>query len=317
MPRPARSPAEVLTQAFLCSTSIRPARETRCTYLLENGMSRAEYHWFLTHRLKQHCILGNDYYITNEHRVYADGHTEASGEVFGYSEITRQYHDRYRLPVMHTETNFKEGPTGQEAVYWLWKMGHVRHPQCRHPRSASPGIASPPWTGLGARQKNDRVHPWAFSTSTPYPPVVEAYKQLRQLRTYCRRRSCAFVPIVLPSRADRVYFQEQRSSAHRYGLRHSKPQIPSERMRGAHEDLRIRPSRPPRWLFVRVERRARSLGRASLRHVEASTALSALRDRSWPRSLPSRMPAGRLSRLLLRGGRWSDSALGGSTGAWD
>ncbi len=90
-------------------------------YLMDNGMTREEYHFFLNHRLKQHCILGNDYYMTNEHRVYADGHTESSGEVFGYSEITRQYYNRYRLPVMHTETNLREGPNGDEAVHWLWK----------------------------------------------------------------------------------------------------------------------------------------------------------------------------------------------------
>src|SRR6195952_1993418 len=90
-------------------------------YLLDNGMSRDEYNWFLNHRLKQHCILGNDYYSTNEHRVFADGHSESSGEVFGYSEITRQYYERYGLPIMHTETNMREGPTGQEAVQWLWK----------------------------------------------------------------------------------------------------------------------------------------------------------------------------------------------------
>ncbi len=46
--------------------------------------------------------------------------TAASGEIFGYSEITRQYHDRYRLPVMHTETNLVEGPTGQCATPALW-----------------------------------------------------------------------------------------------------------------------------------------------------------------------------------------------------
>src|SRR3546814_444442 len=68
-----------------------------------------------------YCILGNDYYWTNEHRVHADGRTWAYGEVFGYSEITRQYYGRYDLPVMHTETNFKEGPNGDEAVNWLWK----------------------------------------------------------------------------------------------------------------------------------------------------------------------------------------------------
>src|SRR5205085_4668867 len=27
----------------------------------------------------------------------------------------------YRLPVMHTETNYPQGPKGDEAVYWLWK----------------------------------------------------------------------------------------------------------------------------------------------------------------------------------------------------
>jgi len=90
-------------------------------YLTDNGLSREEYHFFLHHRLKQHCILGNDYYMTNEHRVFADGHTTGSGEVFGYTEITRQYYNRYRVPVMHTETNLREGMKGDEAVKWLWK----------------------------------------------------------------------------------------------------------------------------------------------------------------------------------------------------
>jgi len=35
--------------------------------------------------------------------------------------ITKQYYDRYHLPVMHTETNIIEGPHGDEAVNWLWK----------------------------------------------------------------------------------------------------------------------------------------------------------------------------------------------------
>src|SRR3546814_7153302 len=77
-------------------------------YLMDNGMTRDEYHFFLGNHLKQHCILGNDYYWTNEHRVHADGRTWASGEVFGYSEITRQYYGRYGLPVMHTETRSEE-----------------------------------------------------------------------------------------------------------------------------------------------------------------------------------------------------------------
>jgi hypothetical protein len=65
--------------------------------------------------------MGNDYYATNEHVVYPDGITGPSGEIYGYHEITRQYYERYRLPVMHTETNLVEGPRGDEAVYWLLK----------------------------------------------------------------------------------------------------------------------------------------------------------------------------------------------------
>jgi beta-glucosidase/6-phospho-beta-glucosidase/beta-galactosidase len=90
-------------------------------FLLDNGMTREEYHFFLHTRLKQHCILGNDYYALNEHRVSRDGTTRPSGEVFGYDGITWQYYDRYRLPMMHTETNTSQGPHGDEAVYWLWK----------------------------------------------------------------------------------------------------------------------------------------------------------------------------------------------------
>ncbi len=90
-------------------------------YLFDNGMTRHEYHWFIDNHLKHHCLMGNDYYVTNEHRVCADGHIVASGEVFGYEEITVQYYDRYLLPVMHTETNFTEGPNGDEAVLWLHK----------------------------------------------------------------------------------------------------------------------------------------------------------------------------------------------------
>ena len=90
-------------------------------YLTDNGLTRDEYHFFLDNNLRHHCILGNDYYWTNEHRVAADGGHRASGEIFGYSEITRQYYNRYRLPVMHTETNIVEGPNGDEAVNWLWK----------------------------------------------------------------------------------------------------------------------------------------------------------------------------------------------------
>jgi beta-glucosidase/6-phospho-beta-glucosidase/beta-galactosidase len=118
-------PAELLNSKRFLSLDLNYGRRVDSEmyeYLMDNGMTREEYHFFLDNRLKQHCIMGNDYYKTNEHRVAADGMTCASGEVFGYDEITRQYHRRYQLPVMHTETNLNEGPLGTEAADWLWKQ---------------------------------------------------------------------------------------------------------------------------------------------------------------------------------------------------
>jgi len=87
-------------------------------YLLHNGMTKAEYQWFLENQVKARCIMGNDYYVTNEHLVYPNGLTQAAGEVFGYYVITQQYFKRYKLPIMHTETNFKMPGT----VEWLFKQ---------------------------------------------------------------------------------------------------------------------------------------------------------------------------------------------------
>ena len=87
-------------------------------FLLQNGMSKDEYNWFMNNSRKNRCIMGNDYYITNEHIVSSDGSTKASGEIFGYHVITQQYFRRYSLPVMHTETNLLE----PLSVHWLKKQ---------------------------------------------------------------------------------------------------------------------------------------------------------------------------------------------------
>lgn len=91
---------------------------TMYKYLLSSGMTPEEYMWFRGHRdLRSHCIMGTDYYITNEHVIRSNGTSVGAGDVYGYYVITRQYFDRYRLPVMHTETN----RTAKYAVEWLWK----------------------------------------------------------------------------------------------------------------------------------------------------------------------------------------------------
>ena len=175
-------------------------------YLMDNGLTREEYHFFLDNRLKQHCILGNDYYMTNEHRVFADGHTEASGEVFGYSEITRQYHNRYRVPIMHTETNLREGPTGQEAVQWLWKeWANVL--RLRNVGIPTVGFT---WYSLtdqidwdtALREQNGNVNPLGlFDLDRKIRNVGVAYKKLiADWRDVLPASSvCLAVPIVPPS----------------------------------------------------------------------------------------------------------------------
>jgi len=117
-------PAEILNSQRFLSLDLNYSHRVDSEmylFLLDNGMTKQEYDFFMEHTVKHHCIMGNDYYITNEHRVCPEGTTQPSGEVLGYSEITRQYYERYRLPVMHTETNLIEGPNGDESVNWLWK----------------------------------------------------------------------------------------------------------------------------------------------------------------------------------------------------
>ena len=117
-------PAEIFNTERFLSLDLNYGRRVNSEmyeFLTDNGVTYEEYHFFLEHDVRHHCIMGNDYYATNEHRVLADGGTRASGEIFGYSEITRQYYARYGLPVMHTETNIWQGPNGDEAVNWLWK----------------------------------------------------------------------------------------------------------------------------------------------------------------------------------------------------
>jgi beta-glucosidase/6-phospho-beta-glucosidase/beta-galactosidase len=118
------APAETMNARRYLSLDLNYGRRVDSEmyeYLFDNGMTREEYHFFLNNNLKHHCIMGNDYYQTNEHYVSGDGATRSSAEVFGYAVLTHQYYNRYRLPVMHTETNLCQGPNGDEAVNWLRK----------------------------------------------------------------------------------------------------------------------------------------------------------------------------------------------------
>jgi beta-glucosidase len=174
-------------------------------YLMDNGLTREEYHFFLKHGLQHHCIMGNDYYVTNEHRVERDGSTSASGEVFGYAAITSQYYDRYRLPVMHTETNFKQGPRGDEAVYWLWK----EWANVMHLRNSGVPIVGFTWYSLTDQvdwnvalcERKGAVNPLGlYDLSRAIRPVGEAYRKLIQAwkDVLPTRSICLTVPLDLP-----------------------------------------------------------------------------------------------------------------------
>ena len=148
-------------------------------YLLEHGMTRADQRWFEENRVKALCIMGTDYYVTNEHLVRADGTTHPSGEIFGYYVLTRQYYRRYRLPVMHTETNIAE----PDAVPWLWKewANMVRLRQDGIP------VMGFTWYSLtdqvdwdtALREDNERVNPLGLcDLDRNLRPVGKAYRKL-------------------------------------------------------------------------------------------------------------------------------------------
>jgi len=97
----------------------RPLEPLLRTFVMDNGMTHEECRWFEDNAVRGHCILGSDYYQSNEHHVKPDGSRGAAEELLGYPMIVSEYYNRYRLPLMHTETNLDQGPAGIEATEWL------------------------------------------------------------------------------------------------------------------------------------------------------------------------------------------------------
>ena len=114
-------PAEIENSKRFLSLDLLLGHDVSATmyqYLLNSGMTAEEYRWYMGQRdVKRHCVMGTDYYVTNEHVIKHSGQSIGAGDVYGYYVITRQYFDRYKLPVMHTETN----RVSKHAIEWLWK----------------------------------------------------------------------------------------------------------------------------------------------------------------------------------------------------
>jgi hypothetical protein len=208
-------PAELMNSKRFLSLDLNYGRRVDSEmyeYLVDNGMSRADYHFFMGRSLKQHCIMGSDYYVTNEHRVAGDGSTQASGEIFGYAVIARQYHERYRLPVMHTETNLVQGPDGTSAVNWLWK----EWANVLRVRNDGVPVLGFTWYSLTDQvdwdsvlcEDNGHVNTLGlYDLDRRIRPVGQAYRQLiADWREVLPTQSvCLQVPVVLPSEHGRAW----------------------------------------------------------------------------------------------------------------
>jgi hypothetical protein len=90
-------------------------------YLREHGMPDDEYAWFMQQDVKSRAILGVDYYVWNEKLIDTAGRAQTLGELFGWYVVAQQYYERYRRPLMHTETNHQDA---REGPRWLWRQWH-------------------------------------------------------------------------------------------------------------------------------------------------------------------------------------------------
>ncbi len=88
-------------------------------YVMDSGLRREEFEWFMRGEPPGYQVMGNDYYMTNERVRLPDGSWGRSQDVLGWYLLTKEYYQRYGKPVMHTETNLMDA---ERAPDWLWKQ---------------------------------------------------------------------------------------------------------------------------------------------------------------------------------------------------
>lgn len=165
-------------------------------YLMENGMTASDYDFYMNQNYRFRCIMGTDYYVTNEHLLQPDGTTIASGEFFGYYVLARQYYARYGLPLMHTETNIRER---DGAVQWLWKEWNT----LLRLRQDGVPIVGFTWYSLtdqidwhiALREERNQVHPVGLYNLKRRPRMVgrEYRRLIRQWREFLPTGSSALM----------------------------------------------------------------------------------------------------------------------------
>ena len=151
-----------------------------CHYLMDNGLTRAEYDWFMAGEPPGYQIMGNDYYGRNERIIKPDGSMCPAEDVLGWHQITREYYRRYKKPVMHTETNVFDADA---APSWLWKQWT----NVLRMRQDGVPVLGFTWYSLidqidwdtGLAEKNGTVNPCGLYDLDRRPrPVAEDYRQL-------------------------------------------------------------------------------------------------------------------------------------------
>ncbi len=149
-------------------------------YLLENGMTRGEYDWFMSGQPPGHQVMGNDYYGRNELMRLPSGEIVQGEDVFGWYQITKSYYERYKKPVMHTETNVFDPDA---APAWLWKQWA----NVMRMRADGVPVVGFTWYSLtdqidwdiGLREKRGTVNACGLYDLDRKPrPVAAAYREL-------------------------------------------------------------------------------------------------------------------------------------------
>jgi beta-glucosidase/6-phospho-beta-glucosidase/beta-galactosidase len=156
--------------------------ERMLDHLRKHGVER-DYRKFLTREVPRRTILGLDYYEWNERLIDNDGHARALGELFGWYVIASQYYDRYKRPVMHTETNMQDADA---APAWLWRQWH----NVQLIRNSGVPVIGFTWYSLqdqvdwdvGLRRALGNVNPCGlFDLNRDPRPVAQAYKHLIEM----------------------------------------------------------------------------------------------------------------------------------------
>ena len=102
--------------AFDLTYGRQPA-DSVVAWLDKYGIGEDRLAWFRDHGSSEGCIIGHDYYRSNEWVVDRDGGTVRArdDQRLGYAAVARQYHERYGMPFMLSETNTH----GRQAINWL------------------------------------------------------------------------------------------------------------------------------------------------------------------------------------------------------